>query len=219
MDSLSNHKPRADTLHPVLLPDGRVWPGVVYLKNVIHHPKIEIGDFSYYNDFRTIEDYARQLAPYLFPESPERLVIGKFVQIAHGAQFITSSANHQMNGFSAYPFATFGGAWAASYEPTFPQKGDTVIGHDVWLGHEAVIMPGVHVGPGAIIGTRAVVTKNVLPYSIVAGNPAKLIRTRFDADTITELLHIAWWDWPIELIEENIKYIVGNDLAKLRGVK
>lgn len=212
----STRKPRADMIHPLVLTDGNVWPHTVYLKNVINQPNIEIGDFSYYNDFNEVTDYVRKLAPYLFPMNPERLIIGKFVQIAQGVQFITNSANHQMHGFSTYPFAEFGGAWAEAYKPCYPAKGDTIVGNDVWIGHEALIMPGVNIGHGAIIGSRAVVTKDVAPYSIVAGNPATLVRKRFDDNTINELLTLTWWDWPIEFIEKNLKDIIGNNLASLQ---
>lgn len=213
------YKPRADLIHPLILANGERFPHTVYLKNVINHPNIEIGDFTYYNDFNEVKDYARKLAPYLFEVSSDRLMIGKFVQIAQGVQFITSGANHQMDGFSTYPFAVFGGAWKEAYMPNYPAKGNIIIGNDVWIGHEAVIMPGVTIGDGAIIASRSVVTKDILPFSIVGGNPAKLIRKRFDDETIKALLNIAWWDWPIELIEQNLKFIVGNDLSALKTIK
>ncbi len=116
---------------------------------MIDHPNIQIGEYTYYNDFRDdIKDYAKLLAPYTHPNVTEKLIIGKFVQIAHGIQFITSSANHQMDGFSSYPFAVFGQRWSKLYIPNFPKKGDTVIGNDCWLGHESIIMPGVKIGDG-----------------------------------------------------------------------
>src|SRR5579883_2150459 len=120
----TTYKPRHDMIHPLLLANGTKWPHTVYLKNVINHPKITIGDYTYYNDFGDVKDYVRKLAPYLFESSAERLIIGKFVQIAQGTQFITSSANHQMDGFSTYPFAVFGGEWQKAYTPIFPLKGD-----------------------------------------------------------------------------------------------
>lgn len=210
-----SYRPTPDIKHPLKLPTGETWPHTVYLKNVISHPRILVGDYSYYNDFTNPKDYARKLAPYLHPASREKLVIGKYVQIAHGVQFITSSANHQMNGASAYPFTIFGGAWTEAYKPEFPFKGDNVVGHDVWIGHEAMIMPGVSIGSGAIIGARAVVTKDVPAYAIVAGNPARVIKLRF-ADTVIEsLLKLAWWDWKPDEIDANIKHIVGGDIDKL----
>jgi virginiamycin A acetyltransferase len=204
---------------PVKLPDGNAWPHTIYLKNFINQPNIQIGDYTYFNDFRLPVDDVRQLlVPYMHQGAPEKLMIGKFVQIAHGVQFITSSANHQMDGFSTYPFAVFGEPWSSSYEAKWPNKGDTIVGNDVWIGHESLIMPAVSIGDGAIIASRSVVTKDVPPYSIVAGNPAKLIRKRFDDATIAALLNIKWWDWPIEVINKHIATIVAVDLAKLKSI-
>ena len=208
------------TIHPIHLPNGEIWPHTVFLKNVINHPNIIIGDFTYYNDFRkNIIDYSKLIAPYLHPGVQEKLIIGKFCQIAHGVQFITSSSQHQMDGISTFPFAIFGEEWSKAYQAKFPNKGDTVIKNDVWLGHDSVIMPGVTIGNGAIIGARSLVTKDVASYTLVAGNPAKVIRKRFPDETITALEELAWWDWPQSLIEENIKYIVGNEVEKLQTVK
>lgn len=202
---------------PVRLPDESFWPHTIFLKNFINHPNVQIGDYTYYNDFRLPVDDVRQLLiPYLHPWAPEKVIIGKFVQIAHGVQFITSSANHQMDGFSTYPFAVFGEPWSTSYEPKWPNKGDTIIGNDVWIGHETLIMPAVSIGDGAIIASRSVVTKDVPPYTIVAGSPAKFIRKRFDEETIAGLLEIKWWDWPIETINKNIAAIVGCNLHELK---
>lgn len=213
-----NYCPRPDITYPIKLLNGETWPYTVFLNNVIKHPRIVIGDYTYYNDFGNPKDYARRIAPYLHPASKEMLVIGKFVQIAHGVKFITSSANHQMSGFSTFPFAIFGGEWADNYEPNFPYKGDTVVGHDVWLGHEAMIMPGVDIGTGAIVGSRSVVTRDVPAYSIVAGNPARVIKMRFDDSTIEKLIKISWWDWPAEKITQNIEAITGADIDKLSKI-
>lgn len=208
-----------DKIHPITTPDGKEWPEVVFLKNVINHSQIEVGDYTYYSDFRMRygDDYAKKLVPYLFDGiSPEKLVIGKFCQIAHGVTFITSSANHQYSGFSSYPFAVFGESWSSSYTPNYPQFKDTIIGNDVWIGHNATIMPGVTIGSGAIIGACSVVTKNVPDYCIVAGNPARVIRKRFDDETIAKLMEIQWWNWPHEKIFSNIKHIVGSDIDFLQ---
>lgn len=203
--------------YPVKLPDGSAWPHTIFLKNFINHPNITIGDYTYYNDFRLpVADVRQLLVPYLHPAAPEKLIIGKFVQIAHGVQFITSSANHQMDGFSTYPFAVFGDPWSSNYKARWPNKGDTMIGNDVWIGHEALIMPAVTIGDGAIIASRSVVTKDVPPYSIVGGNPAQFIRKRFDDETIAALLKIKWWDWPVEMINKNISAIVAADPKILR---
>lgn len=211
--------------HPMTLPDGTVIKQTVHLKEVINHPKIQVGEFSYYHNFDILEDYASYLAPYLFPLSKDSLIIGKFVQIAHGVRFITSSANHKMSGFSTYPFNTFmmtpqttSEDITAMFEDA-QNRGDTVVGNDVWIGMNAVIMPGVKIGDGAIIGANSVVTKNVEPYTVVGGNPATIIKKRFDEQTIDALLNIKWWDWSIEKIEKNIDVITGNDLDALIGLK
>lgn len=208
--------------HPMVMPDGTVIPQVVHLKSVVDHPRIEVGDYSYYHHFSELEDYAAAIAPYIFPLSPERLVIGRFVQIAHGVRFITSSANHAMNGFSTYPFLNFmmtGETTEDDFREFFKEaatKGDTVIGNDVWIGMDAVVMPGVTVGDGAIVSARAVVVKDVEPYTIVGGNPAKLVKRRFSDEVTAALLDIRWWDWPIEVIEANLALITGSDIDALR---
>ncbi|MBV52978.1 MAG: chloramphenicol acetyltransferase [Coxiellaceae bacterium] len=200
------------------MPDGEVWPHTLFLKNVIDHPHIHIGDFTYYNDFRkVIEDFRQLLFPYLHEFAPESVFVGKFVQIAQGVQIITSSANHQMDGFSTYPFCVFGEPWSSSYQPVWPNKGDTRIGNDVWLGHESVIMPAVSIGNGAIIAARSVVTRDVPAYSIVAGNPARVIRKRFSDAMIKDLEKIAWWDWPVDVITKHIPSIVAADIEALKN--
>lgn len=204
---------------PVKMSSGGDWPHTIFLKNFINHPNIQINDFTYFNDFRLpVEDVRQLLIPYMHQGAPEKLTIGKFVQIAHGVQFITSSANHQMDGFSTYPFAVFGEPWASSYDVKWPHKGDTLVGNDVWIGHEALIMPAVTIGDGAIIASRSVVTKDVPAYSIVAGNPAKIIRKRFDDKIISSLLEIRWWEWPIQKINDNVALIVAADIDALKRI-
>ncbi len=212
------YRPTSDLPYPIKLPNGSRWPYTVFLKPVIKHPRIEIGDYTYYNDFNEPENLARTLAPYLTFASVEKLIIGKYCQIAQGTQFLTSSANHQMDGFSCYPFATFRGLWAKAYRPNYLFSGNNVVGNDVWFGHDCVVMPGVSVGTGSIVAARSVVTKNVEPYSIVGGNPARLIRSRFDQDTIQKLLAIAWWDWPDHVIDANISHIVGSNIESLAAI-
>lgn len=205
--------------YPMKMPDGSAWPHTLFLKNFIDHPNIIIGDYTYYNDFNLpVDDIRQLLVPYLHRGAPEKLIIGKFVQIAHGVQIITSSANHQMNGFSTYPFSVFGEPWSSNYEANWPNKGDTVIGNDIWIGHQSLIMPAIRIGDGAIIATRSVVTKDVPPYTIVGGNPARIIRKRFDDETIAVLLEIKWWDWPIDVINENIRTIVSSDINALKKI-
>lgn len=200
-------------VHPITLPDGTVYRDTVYLKNVIDHPRMEIGDFSYYTHSGPVEDTALILAPFLGHGVREKLIIGKFVQIARGSYFITSSANHPMNGFTTYPFRIF-------KPETFGYKDlpvkDTVVGHDVWIGQNAAIMPGVKIGAGAIVGAAAVVTRDVPPYAVVGGNPASIIRMRYPDDVIAELLEIAWWDWPLEKIEANLPALSNGDMAALQ---
>lgn len=211
------------TPYPMIMPDGTVIKTVVQLNQVIDHPRIEIGDFTYFGHLTVLDDYAAYLAPYIFPLSPERLVIGKFCQIAHGVRIITSSANHDMRGFSTYPFRNFmmdqntSPDEIAALFDNHSEKGNTVIGNDVWIGMEAVLMPGVTVGDGAIISARSVVVSDVAPYTIVGGNPARPLKQRFDDETVKELLAIAWWDWPVEKIEANIDAISGADLDALRA--
>ena len=200
-------------VHPITLPDGTVYRDTVYLKNVIDHPRMEIGDFSYYTHSGPVEDTALILAPFLGHGVREKLIIGKFVQIARGSYFITSSANHPMNGFTTYPFRIF-------KPETFGYKDlpvkDTVVGHDVWIGQNAAIMPGVKIGAGAIVAAAAVVTRDVPPYAVVGGNPASIIRMRYPDDVIAELLEIAWWDWPLEKIEANLPALSNGDMAALQ---
>lgn len=210
--------------HPMVMPDGTVIKQVVHLKEVIDHPRIEVGEFSYYHNFDELEDYAGCLAPYLFPLSLDRLVIGKFVQMAHGVRFITASANHDMSGFSTYPFWNFTMSPETTGEDIVAMfhksgnRGDTVVGNDVWIGMDALIMPGVKIGDGAIIGSRAVVTKDVEPYTVVGGNPAQPIRRRFDDAIVDALLEIRWWEWPIQKIEANIEVITDCNLDALKNL-
>ncbi|WP_075290940.1 CatB-related O-acetyltransferase [Pararhizobium arenae] len=203
----------ADAIHPIVLPDGTVYRDTVHLKNVIDHPRIEVGDYSYFTHSEKPEDTAQILAPYLGHGCRERLVIGKFVQIARGSYFITSSANHPMSGFSTYPFRIF-------KPETFGYKDlpvrDTIVGHDVWIGHVAAIMPGVQIGTGAIVAAASVVARNVPPYAVVGGNPATVLRMRYPQEVIAELLEIAWWDWPLDKIEANLVALTEGDLSALR---
>jgi virginiamycin A acetyltransferase len=204
-----------NAVHPITTPDGTVITNTVYLQNVINHPRITVGAYSYASNFTPQTDWARTLAPYLFPISKEKLIIGKFCQFAHGTKFITSSANHPMGGFSTYPFRVFKPETMIDYI-NLPSR-DTVVRHDVWIGHDATIMPGVTIGSGAIIASGAVVTKDVAPYTIVGGNPARAIRQRFSDEVIAELLDIAWWDWPIDKIEANLAAIEEADIEALKS--
>jgi virginiamycin A acetyltransferase len=207
--------PSPKTAHPIHLPDGTAHRNIAYLKAVIDHPRMVIGDYSYASRFDEPKDWAAILAPYLFPFSHDTLTIGRFAQIAHGATFITSGAMHPMSGFSTYPFRIFDPKTMMDYTD-LPYK-DIVVDHDVWIGYEAIIMPGVHIGSGAIIATRAVVTHDVAPFTIVGGNPAQPIRQRFSDEVIADLLDIAWWDWPIDKINAHQTTIESADLEGLRA--
>lgn len=194
------------------------WHGTAYLKAIVTNPRIEVGDFSYYDDSRGPEHFEARCVRYHFDFVGDRLIIGKFVAIAQGAQFIMNGANHPMGGFSTFPFGTLGFVPGEPYGAEGdPPRGDTIIGNDVWIGREAVIMPGVQIGDGAIIGAHAVVGSNVPAYAIVAGNPARIIRKRFPDDVITRLLAIRWWDWPVEAIMEHVAALRGADIEKLEA--
>lgn len=209
--------PNPDTRFPVLRPDGIAIESTVFLKPAITHDRISIGDYTYASAFDPPTDWAARLAPYLFDFSPERLVIGKFCQIADGVTFITSSANHRFDGFSSFPFAVFDGG-RLDRRPSLPDPGaDTVVGNDVWLGQGATVLPGAHIGDGVIVGARAVVEGNIPPYSVVVGNPGVIKRRRFEAQTINALLELAWWDWPIELIQKAEAAICGADITALQA--
>lgn len=192
----------------------------VYLKNVITNPNIIVGEYTMYNDF--VNDptlFEKNNVLYHYPINHDKLIVGKFCSIACGAKFLFNSSNHTMRSLSTYPFPLFFDEWGldkADVTESWDNKGDIVIGNDVWIGYEAVIMAGVKIGDGAIIGTRAVVTKDVPPYTIVGGVPAKPIRNRFSNEVISSLLEIRWWDWPDERIRRNISAIKSGCVSELK---
>ena len=180
----------------------------VYLKNVINDASITVGNYTMYNDFvHDPREFQFNNVLYHYYINKDRLVIGKFCSIACGAKFIFTSANHALGSLSTYPFPIFYDEWALDAVNVTDNKGDIVVGNDVWIGYEAVILSGVTIGDGAIIGARAVVTKDVPPYTIVAGVPARPIRKRFDEETIARLEQLRWWDWPEDEIRRNISHI------------
>jgi virginiamycin A acetyltransferase len=202
--------PNPNTLFPL-----NGYERLCFLKNLIKNPNITVGDYTYYDDFETVENFEKNVK-YLFDFVGDKLIIGKFCMIASGAEFIMNGANHLVNAVSSYPFAIFGEDWAHAMEgKTYPVKGDIVIGNDVWIGYQATILSGVTVGHGSIIGSKSVVASDVPPYSIVAGNPARIIRKRFDEETIEKLLALAWWDWDLEKITTHVAHLTGNDVSKL----
>ncbi|MBE2256211.1 MAG: Vat family streptogramin A O-acetyltransferase [Ignavibacteria bacterium] len=183
-----------------------------FLKNIIKNPNIIVGDFTYYDDFEDVNNFEKNVL-YHFDFIGDKLIIGKFCAIASGVKFIMNGGNHLTDSLSTYPFEIFGGEWKdAMNGKEYPYKGDTVVGNDVWIGYESVIMPGVKIGDGAIIGAKSVVTKDVEPYSVVAGNPAKEIKKRFSEDKIKKLLELKWWDWSPEKISENLGLLTGDEI-------
>lgn len=194
-------------------------PQIVYLKDVVTSPNIQVGDYTVYNDFvRDPREFEKNNVLYHYPVNGDRLIIGRFCSIACGARFLFTSGNHALKSLSTYTFPIFFDEWgldAKNIRDAWDNKGDTVIGNDVWIGYEAIIMPGVKIGDGAIVGTRAVVTGDVPPYTIVGGVPARPIRKRFDDETIRRLEALRWWDWDEEKLRRNLSAIQSGDLAAL----
>ncbi len=192
----------------------------IYLKHVITNPNITVGDFTMYNDF--VNDptlFEKNNVLYHYPINHDKLQIGNFCSIACGAKFLFNSANHTLSSLSTYPFPLFFEEWGLDKKDVtkaWDNKGDIIIGNDVWIGYEAVILAGVTIGDGTIIGTRAVVTKDVPPYMIVGGVPAKPIKRRFPEETISELLDIQWWNWSEEKIARNISAIQSGNIEQLK---
>ncbi len=193
---------------------------MVFLKNFVKNPRIVAGDYSYYDDLEAPENFEKNVL-YHFDFIGDKLIIGKFCAIASGVKFIMNGANHRMKGFSTYPFEIFGGGWAEEVpaRDEFPYKGDTILKNDVWVGYNSMIMPGVTIGNGAIVAAGSVVTKDAPDYSIVGGNPARVIRLRFDEKVIRKLLETAWWDWDIEKITKHKAIIESADIESLEQIK
>lgn len=195
----------------------------IYLNAVIKDPQIKVGDYTIYNDF--VADpllFEKNNVLYHYPIHREELIIGKFCSIACGTKFLFNCANHTLKSLSTYTFPLFYEEWElekSNITTAWDNKGDIVIGNDVWIGYEAVIMAGVHIGDGAIIAARAVVTKDVPPYTIVGGTPAKEIRKRFDAEVIEQLLTQKWWDWSTDKIHQCLPYIAESKLDELLAMK
>ena len=206
------HGPDPRTAHPM---DG--FAQVCFIRNTVRNPNIIVGDYTYYDDPDDSENFERNVL-YHYPFIGDRLVIGKFCAIARGTKFIMNGANHKLSGISTYPFQIFGGGWEKVMPKTgdLPFKGDTIIGNDVWIGYGALIMPGVSIGNGAIVSSRAVVVSDVPPYAVVGGNPAKIIKRRFEPEVVALLNEIAWWDWPIGKVTRHLDKIVSGDVEALR---
>lgn len=206
-----NGGPDKNTIYPL---EG--YERLCFLKNIIKNPNIIVGDYTYYDDFEDVHNFEKNVK-YHFDFTGDKLIIGKFCMIASGVKFIMNGANHLSDSVSAYPFAIFGNGWERAMEGrSYPNKGDLVIGNDVWIGYNATLMAGITVHDGAIIAANSTVTKDVEPYAIVGGNPADVIRKRFSVEKIRELLAIKWWDWDIEKITRNVHNLTGNDISKLK---
>jgi virginiamycin A acetyltransferase len=186
---------------------------------VVRSAQVEVGEYTYYDDPDAPEDFEARNVLYAY--GPERLVIGRYCALAAGVRFIMGGANHSLAGPSTFPFGIFGGEWAErtlDLLGTIPSRGDTVVGNDVWLGYQAVVMPGVTIGDGAVVAACSVVGSDVPPYGIVAGNPARLVRRRFDDADVERMLRAAWWDWPTDLVTEHARTISAGTPAEIERV-
>ena len=202
--------PDKDSLFPI-----ENYDKLCFLKNIIKSPNIIVGDYTYYDDFEDVHNFERNVR-YHFDFTGDKLIIGKFCMIASGVKFVMNGANHLTDSLSAYPFAIFGKGWEKAMEgKSYPVKGDTIIGNDVWIGHNATLMPGTKIGDGAIIATNSTVVKDVEPYSVVGGNPAREIKKRFPKETIDKLLKLKWWDWSPEKISANLQHLTDNKIDRL----
>ena len=207
------HGPRPTDPHPMA-----GFPQVCFIRNTVKNPHIVVGDYTYYDDPEDSENFERNVL-YHYPFVGDKLVIGKFCALARGVKFIMNGANHKLTGFSTYPFGIFGQGWEAAIPAPadLPSRGNTVVGNDVWIGYDALVMPGVNIGNGAIVAARAVVVKDVPAYAVVGGNPAQVLKSRFPPETVAALEQIAWWNWPVEKITRHIQAIVSADLAALQA--
>lgn len=202
--------PNKDTKFPL-----EHYDRLCFLKNIIKNPNIIVGDYTYYDDFENVGNFEKNVK-YHFDFVGDKLIIGKFCMIASDVKFIMNGANHLTDSLTTYPFAIFGNGWENAMEgKSYPKKGDINIGNDVWIGYNATIMAGVTIGDGAIIATNSTVTKDIEPYTIVGGNPAKEIRRRFSEDVVKKLLELKWWNWDIEKITKNIQNLTDNKIEKL----
>ena len=207
------HGPRPTDPHPLA-----GFPQVCFIRNTVKNPNVVVGDYTYYDDPEDSENFERNVL-YHYPFVGDKLVIGKFCALARGVKFIMNGANHKLTGFSTYPFGIFGQGWEAAVPAPadLPSRGDTVVGNDVWIGYDALVMPGVKIGNGAIVAARAVVVKDVPAYAVVGGNPAQVLKSRFPPETVAALERIAWWNWPVEKVTRHLQAIVSADLTALQA--
>jgi virginiamycin A acetyltransferase len=201
-------------LHPVAGQDR-----VVFLRPLVTDPRIEVGDYTYYDDPDDPLGFERNA--FLYAHGPERLIIGRYCAIASGVRFVMPGANHADLGPSTFPFGIFGEPWAErtmDLVMSAPSRGDTVVGNDVWLGYRALVLPGVTIGHGAVVAAASVVASDVPPYAIVGGNPARVIRRRYEDKDVERLLRAAWWDWPVELVTEHARTIMSGTPEELERI-
>jgi len=202
--------PEPDQTYPL-----KDYKNLCFLKNVITNPNIIVGQYTYYDDFEDVKNFEKNVK-YHFDFIGDKLIIGKFCMIASDVVFIMNGANHLTKSISSYPFAIFGKDWSdAMNGKTYPNKGNTTVGNDVWIGYRSTIMPGVSIGDGAIIASNSTVINDVDPYTIVGGNPARPIKKRFSDSTIEKLISIKWWDWDIKKITDNIQNLTSGNIADI----
>jgi len=205
--------PDPTVLHPVV---GQA--RVVFLRPLVQSANVEVGEYTYYDSYDDPLAFERDAVLYAF--GPERLIIGRFCAIASGVRFVMPGANHADRGPSTFPFGVFGPPWDATMDIVMsaPSRGDTIVGHDVWLGYSALVLPGVTIGHGAVVAAASVVARDIPPYAVVVGNPARVVRSRFSADDVERLLRAAWWDWPVELVTEHARAIMAGTPAELERI-
>jgi virginiamycin A acetyltransferase len=205
--------PDSTVVHPVT---GQ--PRVVFLRPLVVHPAVEVGDFTYYDHPTRAEHFAEDAVLYAF--GPERLIIGRFCALAAGVRFLLPGANHADRGPSTFPFGIFGPPWDSTMDLVLsaPSRGDTVVGNDVWLGYDALVLPGVRIGHGAVVAAASVVASDVPPYAVVGGNPARVVRRRFEEEDVERLLRAAWWDWPAASITTHARTIMAGTPLELEQI-
>jgi virginiamycin A acetyltransferase len=205
--------PDPTVMHPIAGQDR-----IVFLRALVKSAKVEVGEYTYYDSPGDALAFERDAVLYAF--GPERLIIGRFCAIASGVRFLMPGANHADVGPSTFPFGVFGAPWDTTMDIVMsaPSPGDTVVGHDVWLGYSALVLPGVTIGHGAVVAAASVVARDVPPYAVVAGNPARVVRLRFSEEDVERLLRAAWWNWPIELVTKHARAIMTGTPAELERI-
>lgn len=194
-------------------------PSVCFIRNTITRPNIIVGEYTYYDDPADSENFQEHVTHH-YEFIGDKLIIGKFCAIGKGIEFVMNGANHRMNSVTTYPFNIMGGGWEKCTPAIedLPIKGDTVVGNDVWIGQNVTVMPGIHIGDGAVIAADSVVTGDIPAYHIAGGNPCRVIRKRFDDALIEHLLKLRWWDWDAEKISDNLEALCSGDPGKIMEI-